>query len=196
MSTVIEGFAWQSLGIPEVIIFKAEPRIDTRGHVMPVYSRAFFSELGIETDFIMENHVHTPKPFVVRGFHYQTAPYEQPKLIRVLKGRVLDVNVDIRPDSATYGKHVRVELNADEWNQIYIPGGFAHCLMTLSENTELVFKLGENFAPDHAHGFAWNDPALGIDWPIDADQAMVLERDLDRPRFTELHPNALTGGPA
>lgn len=194
MGTVTEGFAWKQLSIPDVLVFKAEPRSDQRGHVMPVYSRAFFSDIGIETNFIMENHVHTPGAFVVRGFHYQTPPYEQPKLIRVVKGCVLDVNVDIRPDSPTYGKHVRAELAADNWNQIYVPGGFAHCLMTLTQDTEVIFKLGQNFAPDHAAGFAWNDPALGIEWPVSPDQAVVLERDMDRPRFSDLHPDALPGG--
>lgn len=194
MATVTEGFSWRSLAIPEVIIFKAEPHRDIRGHVMPVYSRSFFHDIGINTEFVMENHVHTTHPFTVRGFHYQAPPFEQPKLIRVNKGTILDVNIDIRQDSPTYGQHVSIELTANEWNQIYVPGGFAHCLMTLTEDTEIVFKLGCEFAPDAAFGFAWNDADLGIEWPVGPNKAIVLDRDMDRPKFSELHPNAHATG--
>lgn len=191
MSTIVEGVSWKSLEIPDVKIFQAEPRKDIRGYVMPVYSQAFYKSIGIETNFVMENHVYTEHPFTVRGFHYQIAPFEQPKLIRVIRGKIFDVNVDLRPSSSTYGQHVSIELSASGWNQIYVPSGFAHCLMTLTSNTEVVFKLGEQFAPDFANGFAWNDPDLKINWPVDEDKAIVLQRDLERLRFSELHPKAI-----
>lgn len=123
----------------------------------------------------------------MRGFHYQLPPHEQSKLIRVIRGRIFDVNVDLRQGSPTFGQHVSAELDADTWHSIYVPGGFAHCYCTLEDDTEVLFKLGSLFAPTFARGLAWNDPDLAIDWPIDEDEVLVLERDLDRPRFSRLN---------
>ncbi len=185
-ATVLEALEVRALEIPEIKLFRAERREDRRGYVVPTYNKAFFASLGIHTDFVHENHCVSPRRGTVRGFHYQLPPYGQAKLIRVTCGRILDVNVDLRKGSPTFGRLVKAELTPDGWNQILVPVGFAHCYVTLEDDTEVIFKLGCQFAPSHAAGLAWNDPDLGIEWPITPDEAIVLERDLDRPRFSEL----------
>lgn len=184
--TVIEGLEMRELAFPEIRVFRAEAKRDRRGTVVPTYNAAYFKSVGIRHPFVHENHCWSPKRGTIRGFHYQLPPYGQPKLIRVSHGRILDVNVDVRQGSPTFGKHVMAELTPEGWNQIYVPEGFAHCYATLEDNSEVIFKLGCGFAPDHAVGLAWNDPDLGIAWPIAESEAIVLERDLDRPRFSAL----------
>ncbi len=167
-------------------MFRAERRGDQRGYVIPTYNKAFFASLGIHTDFVHENHCLSPRRGTVRGFHYQFPPFGQARLIRVTRGRPLDVNVDLRKSSPTFGRHVKAELTPEGWNQVLVPLGLAHCYCTLEDNTEVIFKLGSQFATRHAVDLAWSDPDLGIEWPITPDEAIVLERDLDRPRFSEL----------
>ena len=185
-ATVVEGLEMKSLEIPEIKLFRAKRRQDLRGYVVPTYNRAYFASLGIDTGFVHENHCFSRRRGTIRGFHYQLPPYGQAKLIRVARGRILDVNVDLRKGSPTFGQHVRAELAPDDWNQVLVPVGFAHCYCALEDDTEVIFKLGCQFAPSHAVGLAWNDPDLGIEWPVSEDNAIVLERDLDRPRFLQL----------
>ncbi|HEY9081053.1 dTDP-4-dehydrorhamnose 3,5-epimerase family protein [Magnetovibrio sp.] len=189
--TVVEGLEVRHHDFPDILTFRSPVRSDIRGSVAPTYNKEFFDSLGIKFDVLHENHCVSPHTATVRGFHYQLPPHSQAKLIRVVRGRMLDVNVDVRKSSPTFGQHIAIELVAGEWDQIFVPGHYAHCYCTLEENTDVVFKLGAGFAPEHAVGLAWNDPALGIDWPISQDEAIVLERDLDRPSFhdvTALHP--------
>lgn len=181
-----EGLEHRRLAIPDLITFRSPRKEDPRGWVQPTYNAQTFADLGITHGFVHENHCFSPHPFTVRGFHYQLPPAGQPKYIRVTRGRMLDVNVDLRRDSPSFGQHVAVELTPDDWFAIYVPGGFAHCYATLEADTEVIFKLGAPFSPEHARGLAWNDPDLGIDWPFRADQVTVLPRDLDRPRFSTL----------
>ncbi|MFN4284044.1 MAG: dTDP-4-dehydrorhamnose 3,5-epimerase [Alphaproteobacteria bacterium] len=184
--TVIEGLDVRQLDIPALRLFRSAETRDARGSVASVYNRAQFSSLGITDDFVQENHCATALRYTVRGFHFQSPPHGQSKLIRVVKGRILDVNVDLRRGSPTYGRHAMAELSAGGWDQIYVPIGFAHCYATLEDESETIFKLGSAYAPKYASGLAWNDPALGIDWPFPADQAIVLPRDLDRPSLAEI----------
>jgi dTDP-4-dehydrorhamnose 3,5-epimerase len=184
--TVVDGLEVKSLEIPEIKLFRADRREDRRGYVVPTYNKAFFASLGIHTDFVHENHCFSPRRGTLRGFHYQLPPYGQAKLIRITRGRLLDVNVDLRRGSPTFGRHVKAELTPEGWSQILVPVGFAHCYGTLEDDTEVIFKLGSQFAPHHAVGLAWNDPDLGIQWPISPGEAIVLERDMKRPRFSEL----------
>jgi len=189
--TVIEGLEVRQHDFPDILTFRSPVRSDIRGFVAPTYSKAFLGSLGIDFDVVHENHCLSPHIGTVRGFHYQLPPFPQAKLIRVVRGRMMDVNVDMRRSSPTFGQHVAIELVAGDWDQIFVPGHYAHCYCTLEEDTEVVFKLGEGFAPDFTAGLAWNDPALGIDWPVSQDDAIVLERDLDRPSFhdvTALYP--------
>jgi dTDP-4-dehydrorhamnose 3,5-epimerase len=176
----------QALAISDIRIFRSPVNSDTRGSVAPVYSRSYFESIGIDDEFVQENHCKSPKRGTIRGFHYQLPPYGQSKLIRVVRGHILDVNVDLRQGSPTFGRWVKAELAADGWNQIYVPVGFAHCYATLSDDVETVFKLGCGYAPGHAAGLAWNDPDIAVAWPFAPHEVIVLPRDLDRPRFSEL----------
>jgi dTDP-4-dehydrorhamnose 3,5-epimerase len=184
--TVAEYLNVKSLSFPELFVFSGDARQDERGVVTPSFNAFQLKELGIQFDFCHENHCYSPKRGTVRGFHYQLPPHGQAKLIRVTRGRILDVNVDMRRSSPTFGQHVAQELSPENWNQIYVPEGFAHCYCTLEDDCEVIFKLGHPFAPDYARGFAWNDPALKIDWLIDPSEAIVLERDLQRPAFEDI----------
>lgn len=183
---VVEGFEVQALDIPDIRIFRADPKRDIRGIVLSTFNSLFFQQLGIVFRIIHENHCWSPARGTVRGFHYQLPPHGQPKLIRVCRGKILDVNIDLRKSSPTFGHHVSVELSPDTWNQIFVPQGFAHCYCTLEDHTEVIFKLGSPFAPLAARGLAWNDPDLGLSWPITEDEAIILDRDLQRPRFSSL----------
>lgn len=182
----IEGFEYKRLEIKEIIKFQAEYHQDERGYVMPSFSQGLMESLGVSFDVIHENHCFSLKRGTVRGFHYQLPPYGQAKLMRVTKGRILDVSIDLREGSPTFGHQVKVELEPNGWNQLLVPEGFAHCYCTLEDETEVLFKLNCAFAPLYARGLSWNDPSLGVDWPIPEEEAIVLNRDLDRPKFTEL----------
>jgi dTDP-4-dehydrorhamnose 3,5-epimerase len=184
--TVVEGLETRTLAIPDLRVFRGPRHDDRRGWVMPTYSRDFLASLGIPFDLVHENHCFSPRRGTIRGFHHQLPPHGQAKLIRVTRGRILDVNVDLRKGSPTFGRHVKVELAPDGWSQILVPVGFAHCYCTLEDDSEVIFKLGAAYAPAHAAGLAWNDPDLGIEWPVAEAEAIVLERDLRRPRLSEL----------
>lgn len=186
--TLIEGLDSLALSLPDLRIFRSSVKGDVRGSVASVYNRRYFESLGIADNFIQENHCVSPRRFTIRGFHYQRPPYGQSKLIRVVRGRILDVNVDLRQGSPTFMQWAKAELAPDEWDQIYVPVGFAHCYATLTDDVEVIFKLGSGYKESHATGFAWNDPRLAIDWPFDMTQALVLERDLARPRLSEMEP--------
>lgn len=179
------GIEWKRLEIPDIILFRADRRADMRGWVRPTFNAGLLTLLGSNFSIHHENHCLSPLPGTVRGFHYQVPPFGQAKLIRVIRGRMLDVNVDLRRSSPSFGQHIKVELAADGWDQIFVPEGFAHCYMTLEADTEVIFQLGADFAPEYAMGLAWNDPDLGVEWPLPAP-ITVLERDLKRPRFSSL----------
>jgi dTDP-4-dehydrorhamnose 3,5-epimerase len=181
-----EGLDAVRLDIPGLWIFRSPRNEDQRGFVQPTYNAEFFRDLGIEVSFVHENHCFSAKRGTVRGFHYQLPPHGQPKLVRVTRGSILDVNVDLRRGSPHFGRHAAVTLTPDGPHSIFVPSGFAHCYCTLEDDSEVFFKLGSLFAPTHARGLAWNDPDFGIDWPITEAEAIVLDRDLDRPRFSEI----------
>lgn len=182
---VIERLDTEPLSLPELRVFRSVEREDPRGSVAPAFSKLQFDELGIDFTVVHENYCVSPKRGTVRGFHYQTPPHGQAKLIQLVKGRMLDVNIDIRPNSPTFGAVVAQELSSTGWQQIYVPIGFAHCYATLEDDTHVIFKLGSAFAPGHAGGFSWNDPAIGVDWGLSDDEVTVLDRDLNRPSFAQ-----------
>ena len=181
----------RSLEIPEIKVLRGERRQDGRGYVAPTYSRQGLADAGVSFEVAHENHCWSGRAGTIRGFHYQLPPFGQPKLIWVIRGRILDVNVDLRRGSPTFGRHLKVELSPEGWSQILVPTGFAHCYCTLTDDVEVLFKLGCEYAPRYARGLRWNDPDLEIEWPVAEGDAVVLPRDLDRPRFsglTELFP--------
>ena len=166
--------------IPGVLIL--EPKIfgDSRGYFFESFSEREFVEQVCDTRFVQDNESKSYYG-VVRGLHFQKPPHAQAKLVRVIKGRVLDVAVDIRKGSPTYGKHVAVELTEDNHRQFFIPKGFAHGFAVLSQDAVFQYKCDAYYAPQSEGAIAWNDPDLGIDWTIPADQVILSEKDTRHP---------------
>lgn len=150
--------------IPDVWVIEPKVFEDSRGYFYESYRASAFAAQGIKEDFQQDNHVSSKKG-ALRGLHFQTAPHEQAKLIRVTRGSIFDVAVDIRKASRTFGRHVGVELTADNRRMIYIPAGFAHGYLALEDGTEVLYKVTNTYSPSHERGIIWNDPALGIAWP-------------------------------
>jgi len=171
--------------IPEVKLLVPERHRDARGFLSETYSRRALAATGLRLDFVQENQVLSRERGVLRGLHFQRPPHAQDKLIRVVRGAIFDVAVDIRRGSPTYGRHVAATLSAEAWNQIYIPGGFAHGYCSLEPDTEVLYKVTAFYAPDHESGLLWKDPALGIPWPIDPAEVLVTERDRGLPTLAE-----------
>lgn len=169
------------LEIPDVKLITPKKFGDPRGFFSEVFNQATLREAGIVHDWVQDNHSLSVSPGVVRALHYQLPPMAQAKLVRVVRGRILDVAVDIRRSSATFGKHVAVELSADNWLQMYVPAGFAHGFVTLEANTEVVYKVSSLYSPPHERGIIWNDPALGIPWGISPEAATLSDRDTRHP---------------
>ncbi len=159
---------------------------DDRGFFSETYSASRLTEHGITDTFIQDNHSWSRDVGTVRGLHFQTPPFAQAKLVRVTRGRLVDIVVDIRRASPTYGQHVAIEMSAEAWNQIYVPVGFAHGLCTLEPDTEVVYKVSAPYAPAHDKGLLWNDPALGIEWPVAPDAAILSAKDKIQPSLADL----------
>ncbi len=164
------------------------PRIhrDHRGFFSETYNKAGLAEVGANLEFVQDNHSLSVERGVVRGLHFQIPPFAQDKLVRVIRGSVYDVAVDIRWGSPTYGKHVARVISAADWNQFLIPAGFAHGFCTLETNTEVIYKVTNYYSPEHDRGLLWNDPDLAIAWPITEAEAILSDKDRKQPRFWDL----------
>ncbi len=173
------------LAIPDVLVLKPVKHGDHRGFFSETYSRRAFAEAGIDAGFVQDNHSLSGEAGTVRGLHFQVPPKAQAKLLRVVRGAVFDVAVDLREDSPTYGKHVSAVISAEAWNQIFVPEGFAHGFCTLEPNTEVLYKVSDFYAPEAEQGLLWSDPDLGIAWPEGAG-AVLSERDRGWPRLRDL----------
>lgn len=176
-----------SLEIPDVKILMPPVFKDHRGFFSETYNKKALTSAGIELDFVQDNHSLSRTRGVLRGLHYQSPPFAQAKLVRVVRGRIFDVAVDIRNGSPTFGKWVSAILSAEEWNQILVPVGFAHGFVTLEPDTEVVYKVTNYYAPQHDHGVLWNDPDIGIAWPIDATDVTLSEKDRNQPRLRDIY---------
>lgn len=163
-------------------VFIIEPKVfkDDRGYFMEAWKQAEFDEHVGRTVFIQDNESKSSYG-VLRGLHYQKGDASQAKLVRVIKGKVLDVAVDIRRSSPTFGRHVMVELSEDNKRQFFIPRGFAHGFLVLSDEAIFTYKVDNPYAPQSDAGIRWNDPALGIEWPIDPAVVLTSEKDLKQP---------------
>lgn len=189
----IEGEAIRSHGNVEalplaldgVFLIKARRFGDARGFFTETYNRSDFVAVGIESVFVQDNQSFSAPRGTIRGLHFQTPPHAQAKLVRVLRGAILDVVVDIRRHSPTFGRHLAVELDHAEGRQLFVPEGFAHGFCTLTPDTEVFYKVTDVYAPLCDRGIAWNDPALGIDWPVDAADASLSEKDRRQPLLSE-----------
>ena len=163
-------------------VFLVKPRVfgDARGYFVETWKQADFDEHVGKVTFIQDNESKSSHG-VLRGLHYQKGEWSQAKLVRVIKGRVLDVAVDIRKNSPTFGKHVIAELSEENKLQLFIPRGFAHGFLVLSDEAIFTYKVDNVYAPQAEAGIRWNDPALGIDWPIDPAEVLTSEKDLKQP---------------
>lgn len=159
---------------------------DSRGFFAETYNRSAFREIGVTNDFIQDNHSLSRDRGTVRGLHFQISPAAQAKLVRVLRGAICDVAVDLRRSSATFGQSVTVTLSAANGHQLLVPAGFAHGFCTLERDTEVFYKVDAPYAREHERGVRWDDPALGISWPVHSSEAMLIERDRVLPLLADL----------
>ncbi len=173
------------LAIPEVKLIRPKRFGDHRGFFSETYNKKALEVCGIVLDFVQDNHSYSAARGTVRGFHYQLRPRAQEKLVRVTRGSVLDVALDIRRSSPTFGRWVSVVLSAAEWNQILVPAGFAHAFVTLEPDTEVIYKVTDYWSPEHERGILWCDPDLGIDWGISPEEAVVSEKDRKWPPLSD-----------
>ena len=183
-------FRFQRLQIPEVILIEPKVFPDERGFFMETYKWSEFASFGVTEHFVQDNHSRSVKG-ILRGLHYQNPPKALGKLVRVVLGEVFDVAVDIRKGSASYGKWVGVKLSAENKRMLYIPPGFAHGFCVLSEAAEVLYKTTEEYSPEHEAGIIWNDPEIGIDWPV--EKPIVSTKDAGLPSLREAE-NGFTYG--
>ena len=167
--------------IPDVKILEPAKHGDHRGFFSEVFNSRLLKEAGLCCDFVQDNHSLSAEKGVVRGLHYQLLPMGQDKLVRVVRGGIMDVAVDIRRGSPTFGKHITAIITAENWRQILVPVGFAHGFVTLQPNTEVIYKVTNFYSPQHDRGIRWNDPALGINWGIDEGSATLSAKDKATP---------------
>ena len=159
---------------------------DHRGFFQETYNRQRLIEAGIDAEFVQDNHSLSTAVGTLRGLHFQTPPFAQTKLVWVVRGRILDVVVDLRRSSLTYGRHAAVELSAENGRQLFIPAGFAHGFCTLEPNTEIQYKVSAYYSAPHDKGLAYDDPDLGIDWPFRPDEVILSDKDRRQPRLEDL----------
>ena len=170
--------------IEDVILIKPKVFGDHRGFFTETYKKSEFEANGIKTLFLQDNHSKSSKG-VLRGLHYQLPPYEQAKLVRCVRGKIFDVAVDIRKNSKTFGQYVKVELSEENKHMLYIPEGFAHGFVVLSDEAELLYKTSNEYAPQYDKGIYWADKDLNIDWGIDF-APVLSEKDKNQPEFKEI----------
>ena len=179
----------ERLAIPEVVLVEPDIARDARGFFSETYVEREVVGFGIRTRFVQENHSLSVARATVRGLHFQIHPHAQDKLVRVVRGAIFDVAVDIRIGSPTLGKHVAAILSAENRLQVWIPKGFAHGFCTLEAGTEVLYKVSDYFDRTLDRGLRWNDPDLLIQWPIASSDAVLSPKDLCLPRFAQLAPH-------
>lgn len=172
-----------------VVLIKTRRFGDDRGWFCETYAEAKFAALGVADRFVQDNQSYSAQAGTIRGIHFQRPPHAQAKLVRCLRGAIMDYAVDLRRGSPTYGRHVSAELSADNGEQLYVPVGFGHAFVTLTPEAEVAYKVSDIYAPDCDGGVRWDDPDIGIPWPLpasgpvlsDKDRALPLLRDFDSP---------------
>lgn len=172
--------------IPEVVLCEPKVHGDHRGYFIETFRQDLFEEaVGYKVGFVQDNESSSRRG-VLRGLHYQLAPHAQSKLVRVIKGAVLDVAVDIRKGSPTFGKHVAVELSEENKHQLFVPRGFAHGFVVLSEQAIFAYKVDSYYSPECDRGLAWDDPSINIDWRLLAEEIALSDKDKRQPKLAEL----------
>ena len=176
----------RALAIPDVKLIVPKRHGDQRGYFAETWNRKVFREAGIDADFCQDNAAYSAATHILRGLHFQTPPHAQAKLVSVLSGRIFDVAVDIRKSSPTFGRHVSVELSAEEGQALLVPKGFAHGYATLVPDTTVFYKVDAHYAPANDAGILWSDPSLGIKWPVTAQEAILSAKDLKLPTLAAI----------
>lgn len=159
---------------------------DERGFFSETWNAGAFAEAGITGTFVQDNHALSRQKGTVRGLHFQTEPMAQDKLVRCIRGAILDVAVDIRRSSPAFGQHVTAVLSDENWSQLWVPKGFAHGYVTLTPDAEVVYKVTEYYSPANDRGILWDDPALAIDWGVTRTHAVVSEKDKMQPKLRDI----------
>ena len=175
----------EATAIAAVKIVTPKKHGDARGFFSESYNKSDWDKAGLDFTFVQDNHSFSAAPGVLRGLHFQLPPFAQDKLVRVTRGSVLDVAVDIRRSSPTFGRHVAVELSAENWRQLLVPAGFAHGFVTLEPNVEVLYKTTNPYSPTHDRGIAWDDPDIGIQWPLPEGGATLSDKDKRWPRLKD-----------
>ncbi|MBR0823514.1 dTDP-4-dehydrorhamnose 3,5-epimerase [Bradyrhizobium liaoningense] len=184
----------ERLEIPDVLLVTPARHNDPRGFFSETFRADVLLAKGIAAAFVQDNHVLSTQKGVLRGLHYQLPPHAQGKLVRCSRGVILDVAVDIRAGSPTFGRHVAVELSAANWRQLWVPPGLAHGYVTLTDDCEVIYKVTDYYAPDCDRGIAWDDPDLAIDWRISGGDLVLSDKDRKLPRLKDVPPSFQFGG--
>lgn len=172
--------------LKDVILIKPARIGDARGWFSESFNARLYAEAGIPHDFVQDNESRSEAMGTLRGLHFQLPPHAQAKLVRCTRGRILDVVVDIRQGSPTFGRHTSVELSGETGEQLYVPTGFAHGFCTLESDCEISYKVTAYYAPEFDRGLAFDDPSLGIQWPFPAQEMVLSDRDRKHPRLSAL----------
>lgn len=175
----------RSLGLEGVLEIVPKRHGDARGFFMETYNAERFAQAGVDLLFVQDNHSYSAAAGVLRGLHYQLAPRAQDKLLRVIRGSILDVAIDIRRNSKSFGKWVALEVSAERGNQILVPKGFAHGFVTLVPDTEVLYKVTDTYSPEHDRSIRFDDPAIGIEWPLVAGGFQLSDKDLKAPLLAD-----------
>lgn len=179
---------FEEFDIPGLLLLVPRKIGDVRGFFSETFRVDIVTSRGLDLPFVQDNHVFSAQKGVLRGLHFQLDPHAQGKLVRCSRGSILDVAVDIRVGSPTYGRHVAVELSAENWQQLWVPPGFAHGYVTLEDNCEVIYKVTDYYAPECDRGISWNDPALGIDWRLPVTSLTLSDKDRKQPLLADLRP--------
>lgn len=169
-------------GVLEIVPRRFE---DSRGFFSETHNAQSLADAGIELQFVQDNHSFSKIKGTVRGLHYQLPPRAQDKLVRVVRGAIFDVAVDIRRSSPNFGKWTALEISAEKWNQFLIPKGFAHGFITLTNDTEVIYKVTDHYSPEHDRSIRFDDPAIGIHWPVPPSGVRLSDKDRDAPLLAD-----------
>lgn len=180
---------FETLSIPGLILLTEKRIGDSRGYFSEVFRIDLFEERVGPFKFLQENQSFSASKGTVRGLHYQLEPKPQAKLVRCIAGALVDIAVDIRKGSPTFGQYVAVELTPEDGRQLWIPSGFAHGFCTLKPDTIISYKVTNYYSPEHDRGLSWDDPTLSIDWPVSRDEAVLSVKDQNQPRLADIDSN-------